>query len=563
MFRPTAQLITLLTGGALFLLLIAIVAYPSLTLVYSTFVTDDGLSLSNYGALLTDADALPVLWNTLVVALFTTLGATPLGVLLAWLMERVRLPFQRLWNSLLIVPYLIPPFIGAIAWVYLLGPVGYLNRLWMDFTGTREPFAVIYGSAGIIFVMILYSYPIAYFITRGPMRQLSGALEEAARISGARPLQVLTQITLPLLLPNIAASAVLIFMAAMANFGIPAVIGFPARYFVLTNEIYQVILNFDRPNNLQIAAAMSMQLVLIGLLALLVLQRLQAQRDYTLVTGKSAPALPLEAGRWKYVAMLLVVFIVLVAVVLPLLAIGAAAITRAPGVPLTLETASLRHFETLFFDIPKVPRAFVNSFLLAGGAATLIAILSLAIGYLTVRLKMRGSRLMDLLVTLPYALPETVVALAMILTFLRPLPVLGVTLYNTIWILVIAYVASFLAFGVRSVSAAFRNIDPALEEAARISGAGRGAAFRDVTLPLIRESVLSGWFLAFMPALTELTLSALLVSVGNETIGQVVFGFYQEGRFNVTAALAFTVTVMVLVLSLLVNRFTRRRDWTV
>jgi iron(III) transport system permease protein len=545
--------------GLVALLLIALVAYPSLTLVANSLSVNGAPGLDHYLNLLRSPANLTVLRNTLVVGVWTALGGTALGVLLAWLMARVDLPLKPVWRVLLIVPYLVPPFIGAIAWVYLLGPVGYINRAWMDLTGVREPLFVIYGQTGTILVLILYSYPIAYLVSLGPMRQLSSALEEAARISGARPLRVLWDITLPLLLPNIAASALLIFMAAMANFGIPAVIGFPDRFFVLTSQIYQVILNFDQPDNLQIAAAMSMQLVGLSLLLLWLLQRVQARRSFAIVSGKSDALLAVNLGRWQYLALAFVVLLVLVAVVAPLLAILATALTRAPGVRLTLETATLVHFETLFGTIAKVPRAFVNSFTLAFAAASLIALLSLVIAYLTARMKARGRALIEGMVTLPYALPETVTALAMILTFIRPIPLLHISIYNTIWILLVAYLTAFLAFGVRAVSAALHNLDPSLEEAARIAGASPLRAFRQIVAPLVRGSVLAAWFLAFMPSLTELTLSALLFSVGNETIGQVVFGFYQEGRFNVAAALAFMVTVVVLLLSVVLSRLTRGR----
>jgi iron(III) transport system permease protein len=546
----------ILLFGGLLLVLVALVVYPSVALIQNSLTVSGRFGFDNY-LYLFERRGGAVVWNTLVVALATTVCATSLGVLLAWLIGRVDVPLKAVWRVLLIVPYLIPPFIGAIAWVYLLSPVGYINRFWMDITGTRAPLFVIYGQAGTILVMTLYSYPIAYLVMLGPMRQISSALEEAARISGASALRVLRDITLPLLLPNIAAAALLIFMAAIANFGIPAVIGFPARFFTLTNEIYIVILNFDLPNNLQIAAAMSMQLVLLSIVPLLLLQYVGTGRSASIVTGKSDQALLLDLGRWKYAAAAFLALISFAAVIAPLLAILATSITPAPGVRLSAANATLAHYETLFFGIPKVPRAFFNSLLLAFSAASLVAVLAVVIAWVTVRTRLPGRRLLEVLVMTPYALPGTVTALAFILAFIRP--VLGISLYNTIWLLLLAYVASFLAFGLRAVTGALSNIDPALEEAARSAGASPLRAFRDVVIPLVRASIAAGWFLAFMPALTELTLSALLFSVGNETIGQVVFGLYQEGRFNLTAALAFSVTIGVLLLSIVLSRLTRGR----
>lgn len=535
------------------LLLFLLIAYPSLTLIVQSLRVDGALSPANYGALF-EPRVLGVLRNSLFISVVGTIGATALGLTLAWLIARTDLPFKPAWQALLIVPYLIPPFIGAIAWVYLLGPVGYLNRFWRSLTG--DPLFVIYGEWGVILVMILYTYPIAYLITLGPLRQMNPALEEAAQISGARTLRVLRDITLPLMTPSIGASALLIFMSILANFGIPAVIGFPRRYFVMTNEIYTTILNFDRPNNLQIAAALSMVLVIFALLSLVLQRWLQRSRSYAVLTGKNEQPRLVALGRLRLLALLFVLAVILAAVVAPMLAIFAQSVTPAPGVLLTAENATWRHYEELA-GIPKVGRAFFNSFVLSAGAATLIALLAIIIAYLTVRLRVRFSQALNALVLLPYAIPGTVVALAMILAFLQPLPVLNISLYNTIWILLVAYIARFLTFGVQAVSAGFEQVHPSLEEAARISGASLPRALWDIALPLIRSNVLAGWFLAFMPALTELTMSVLLVSVSNETVGQVVFGLHQEGKQNLTAALAFLVTTGVLLLNIAITQITR------
>jgi iron(III) transport system permease protein len=192
-------------------------------------------------------------------------------------------------------------------------------------------------------------------------------------------------------------------------------------------------------------------------------------------------------------------------------------------------------------------------------SATLIVVLAAGIGYLLTRVRIRGAAFLELVITIPYAVPGTVVALAMILAWVRPVPVLGIRLYDTIWILLLAYVARFLVFGVRTVMAGLAQVHGSLEEAARISGAGPARAFRDVVLPIIRPSLVSGWFLAFIPAVAELTLSILLFSVGNETLGVVVFGLHDEGKIALSAALALMVTVLMVTINLL-TRIVLRSD---
>ncbi|MGQ9494374.1 MAG: ABC transporter permease [Anaerolineae bacterium] len=536
--------------------LLAVVLYPSVILVRNSFFAGGTYSLVNYLRLFKDPTTYSTLMNSLVVSMISTLGATVLGVFLAWVMARTDLPLKGLWRTMLIVPYLIPPFIGAIAWVQLLGPVGYVNKLYMALTGTSKPLFVVYGQWGIILVMILYSYPIAYMTNLGFFERANPALEEAARISGAGLWRSLRDVAIPLAMPSVGASALLILMSLMANFGIPAVIGFPARYFVLTTKIYATILNYDMPNNLQVAAALAMLLVVLAAMVMLAHRYILSKGSYAVVSGQAMPAQLVELGQLKWLVFALAAFLAFVAVIGPLLAILLTSITYAPGLPLKPENLSLRHYQSLLFGVPKVRRAIRNSLLLAASSAAIIAFLSSILAYLITRIRFIGSRLVEIATLVPYAVPGTIVALAMILAWLQPLPVLHIRLYNTIWILLIAYITRFLTLGLRSVVAAFEQIHESLEEAARISGADFLNTIKDITLPLIKTSIFAGWFLCFMPALTELTLSVLLFSVGNETLGVVVFGLHQEGKINLTAAIAFLTTIIVLGMNVLIRRFT-------
>ncbi len=542
--------------GVIFVLLLGLVLYPSINLLWESFQVNDQFSVGNYLRILGESRYVSIVRNSLFVSTFGTLGATALGLLLAWLIARTDIPLKAVWRSLIIVPYLIPPFIGAIAWVYLLGPAGFINRFWRDMFGER--LFVIYGPWGIILVMIFYTYPIAYLVNVGPLRQMNPVLEEAGRISGAGTFRTLRDITLPLMLPSIAASALLIFMSLMANFGIPTILGFRERYFVLTNEIYRIILTADLDNNLQIAAALSMVLVLIAIVVIWLQNRLRAGRSYTVLAGKNEQPRLVQLGWWKYPAVAFILAVIAITVVAPMIAIFLTSIQRALGVPITLETITFNHYQRVM-GLQKVQNAFRNSLVLAASSATIIILLSMIVAYLTVRMKVAGGRVLNTLIIIPYAIPGTVVALAMILAFLQPLPLLNVSIYNTIWIILVAYIARFLAFGVQSVGAALEQVHTSLEEAARVSGADAVVSFRDIVAPLISSSLFAGWFLAFMPALTELTLSALLFSPGNETLGQVVFGLNQEGQANLTAALAFLVTVGVLLLHIGIRVFTRAR----
>ncbi len=539
-----------LAGAALGVLLLVLVVYPSAVLVAQSLLVEGRLSLGHYVRIARDSATYQVLANSVVVSGWATVGGTALGVGLAWLVSRTDLPGRRLWRTVILLPYMIPPFIGAMAWVYLLSPVGYLNQAWMAATGSPDPLYVIYGPTGIILVLMLYGYPIVYLAALGMLERMDPALEEAARMARAGPARVLRDVTLPLILPGILAGALLLLMSSLANFGIPAIIGFPARYFVLTTKIYTTILNFDLRDNLRVAAALSMWLVVVAAIVLRLQRLLLGRRRFTVVGGQAGPRRLIALGAWRYPAAAALAVFMLVSVVLPVVAIVLTSLIRAYGLPPTLTNLTLRHYATVLLGVPKVHRAIVNSLGLAAAASTVIVILAAGIGYLLARARVRGGAFLELLLTIPYAVPGTVVALAMILAWVRPVPLLGIQLYNTIWILLIAYVARFLIFGVRTVMAGIAQVHESLEEAARISGASRAAAFRDIVIPIIRPSLVAGWFLAFIPAVAELTLSILLFSVGNETIGVVVFGLHDEGKIALSAALAVMVTVLMLGINL-------------
>jgi iron(III) transport system permease protein len=535
------------------LILLGAVVYPSVVLIWQAFSRHGQPTLANVAAILGDPDIWRVLGNSLHVSLWATALGGALGTGLAFLVARTDLPAQRFFRTALMLPYLVPPFIAALSWLALAGPVGFVNQLWMAVTGLQEPLFRIYGASGIILVLTLSHYPLIYITVLASLEQMDPALEEAARNSGASQPRTAWDVTLPLVAPAVGAGAVLVFLRNMENFGIPAILGFPAKYFVLTTRIYATILDFDRPNHLGLAATLSLLLLAVAGGAMGIQHWVLHGRAYALTRGSGEPPI-FRLGRWRRRAGIAVGLFVLGTSMAPLLAILFTAFTKAYGMPFGWENLTFQNFHTLLFKLPAVWRAMGNSLLLAGSAATVVVVLAIVIAYVQVRTRARGKGILEALVVLPFVVPGTVVALAMILAFLRP--VLGISLYNTIWIILIAYVARFLVLAVKPIAAAFTQVHTSLEEAARSSGASLSRSLRDVTILLIRSALVSGWFLAAVPAITELTLSVLLWSAGNETIGVLVFSMHEEGKVLLSAALAVVVMVVALTSNLFIRRLT-------
>lgn len=550
-----------LSQSILFVLLFIVVVLPAIELLGNSLSFKGRASLRNFALTFRHHDVLLALAHSLIVVTAATTAATLIGVLLAWLVARSDLRLKGFLRSVIIIPYFIPPFIGSIAWVYLIGPVGIVNNLLAGLFHLSNPPITLYGPWGVILVMALYGYPIPYMVTVGPFSRMNPELEEAGRMSAAGAWRVLRDITIPIMLPSIVAGYLLLYLSLLANFGIPAIIGFPGRYYVLTTIIYRTILDYNLPGNLQAAAAQSMLLVAVAALVL-GLQRLLlrggSHGSFAVITGKTGQAGVSALGRWRVPATAFVVLVVLVAAALPIVGVLKVALTKIYGLPFGLHNLTLANFGKVF-QLPVIGRAMRNSAFLAAATAAIVVLLSAVISYMIVRLRVRGARLMETLSAVPYAVPGTIVALAMVLLWIRPIPGSGFSLYNTIWIILIAYCGRFLILGIRTISASIHQIDPSLEEAVRMSGGGALRAFVDVVWPLSRSSVIATIFLVVTPSLTELTLSAILWSVGNETIGVMVFSLHQEGKVLTTAALSVIVLAAVIAANIITRRLSRGR----
>jgi iron(III) transport system permease protein len=541
------------------LLLLILVVFPLSKIVSQSFSFDGRISLENYIAALSEKGNYPIFLHSLEISILSTLLSTLIGTFLAWVVARTDIPWVRMFRAAFVLPFVIPPFIGALAWRQLLGPVGYLNKLYMSISSASDPLWNMYGADGIVTVMVLHFFPLVYITVLGGLERMNPELEEAAQASGSPVFTVMRHITLPLMRPTIASGAVLVFIASIANFGIPAILGFPENYFVLTTRIYEAVTRSAEPNSLSMASSLS---VLLGLVAGsgLLLQALYLKRkEYSILSGKSMQPNIIRLRQHRTWVLILCGVLVLITSIAPLIAILLTALTRAYGLPPVPANWTLQNFYDVLFINPAARRAIRNSLLLAVGAATVISLLGSVIAYIVVKTKLRGRHLLDFVSNMPYALPGTVVAVAMILAWLKPIPVLNISMYNTVWILLVAYIARYLAYGVRTTTGSLAQIHASLEEVARNSGASWLQTFRDVVIPLIRPGLFAGWFLVFMPCLRELTISILLWSAGNETIGVMVFNLQESGNTVESAALSVAMIVVLMAANFAVRKATGGR----
>ena len=553
--RPDADGATL----AALLLFVALLCGLPLGLLARVGVSGEaGLSLGPLIEAAGDRSVRRALWNSLESAGASAALATAIGTALALAIGLTDVRAKAPLVFLILLPMMIPPHVTAVAWTQAFGPSSPLLRTLglAPEIGTRHP---LYSRAGVILLLTVQHAPLAFLTVRAALRALPREMAEAARVSGAGAALMLRRVALPLLAPTLVAAFALAFVSALGNFGIPALLGIPARYTTLPVLIWRRLSAFG-PTVLQDVAVIA-ALVAIVAAAAVALQIALQRRFRAALIGPPQPPLALrlgpgrrwmEAGLWSYVAATLI---------MPLAALLATALVRTYGLPLNAGTATLSNFREILLEQSVTARAFANSTLAAGAAAAILALVAAGLGrFLSVGggLARRGAGAAAALADIAYAVPGIVLSIAFILAFLRPLPLIGLQLYGTLGIIMLAYLAAFLSIALKPVSAAYAALDPALDDAARVCGAGFAMRMRRVALPLVAPAAASGAVLVFLTAYNEVTVSALLWSSGSETIGATIFN-YEDGGYTTLAAAMASVTVAATTLLMLALHALGRR----
>ncbi len=495
--------------------------------------------------------ASPTTWTATQHSLLTAVGGTVVAVVIgsavAVIVALTDIRARNAFVFCFVLPLMIAPQVVALAWLQLFGPSStVLKMLGMaPAMGSRNP---LYSAEGIVALLGVQYAPLVFLTLRAGLRTLPQELIEAGLAAGASPFRILRTIVMPLMTPPLVAGVALCFVSCLGNFGIPAFLGIPGNYLVLPTLIYQRLAGLG-PSVLSDVAVLS---VLIGVMAAggIYLQELMLRRRDFRITTTSHPIRPFELQRWRVPVEIALWSLTIVVLVLPLIALVLTSLVPAIGVPLTGKSATLANYDYVLFEHAAAKRAFVNSFGMSATAAAAIVLIAVPLAYFVVWRRSRLLRFLNLVAELPYALPGVVLAIAAILVFLKPLPLLGISLYNTIWIILFCYIARFLVLGLRPVISGYYQLDHTLEEAAQVSGARLLRRLRTIILPLIAPTAMAGALLIFLTAFNELTVSALLWSSGTETLGVVVFSFQQGGDSTYASALAVLTVAVTIVLML-------------
>ncbi|AOZ50015.1 ABC transporter permease [Chromobacterium vaccinii] len=521
---------------------LSLVLYQSL-LNQPFFMADKSLGLDAYRFIFADPDFWSALKNSVAIAAGMALIAIPLGGVLAFLMVRTDLPGRRWLEPLLLTPVFVSPMVLAFGYVVAAGPVGFYSLWLKQLFGWDELPWSIYSLTSIAIIAGLTHVPHIYLYASAALRNLGSDVEEAARVAGASPFRVARDVSLPMIMPSLLFSGVLVLFLGFEIFGLPLVLGDPEGHLVLATYLYKLTNKLGIPSYHLMAAVAVCLIAITFPLVLLQRRLLRSANRFVTVKGKAGRQHALSLGAWRYPAVAIVLLWLLLTVAVPISGIALRSVVSHWGEGVSLaEALTLEHF-SLLFEEDSIVRAIVNTLGVGviGGA--------LAVGFYTLvgfaghRRHDWGSRLLDYLVLLPRAVPGILAGLAFLWVFLFVPGLQGAK--NSMFSIWLAYTVVWLAYGMRLVQSALLQVGPELEEAARSVGASPRRASLDVTLPLIRFGLISSWLLIFMIFEREYSTAVYLLSPGTEVIGSLLVSLWATGAVDQVAALSVINILMV------------------
>ena len=491
--------------------------------------------------------------NTVVISGLTTIFGVILAFPLAFLVGRTDMYGKKFFRTLFVTTYMVPPYVGAMAWLRLLNPnAGVLNKFLMQvFNLSKAPFN-IYTVGGIVWVLTCFYYPYAFITISRAMEKMDPSLEEASKISGASPIKTLMTITIPMMTPSIIAAGLLVFVASASALGIPSIIGAPGQIYTVTTRIIDFV-HIGSEEGLNDAMVLAVFLMAIANIVLYVTTFVIGKRQYITMSGKSTRPNIVELGKWRMPITVIISIFSFFVVILPFVTVALTSFTVNMGKPIGLSNMSMSAWNKVF-SRASILSSTKNSIIAGLAAAFFGIVISCIMAYLLQRTNVKGKRIPDFLITLGSGTPSVTIALALIISMSGKFKI---NIYNTLTIMIIAYMIKYMLMGMRTVVSAMSQVHPSLEEAAQISGANWLRMLKDVTVPLIGASIVAGFFLIFMPSFYELTMSTLLYSSNTKTIGYELYIYQTYHSQQVASALATAILLFVIIINYLLNKLTK------
>jgi len=547
-------------GIALLVILSLIVLGPLLVLIRTSLAPAGMLpfetarfTLANFAELIASPDTVILVRNTFVYAVGTVAFSAVFATALAWLTERTDMPGRLMVRIVLFSWLAVPPLVIGFGWILLINPGnGALNVLTRWLTGGRFAFD-LYSMGALVIITGLVLTPTGFVMIAGLLRNMDPKLEDAARLAGAAGATVIRRVTLPLLAPGLVSIVIFIFMSVLQTFDLPAIIGLTARIPVFTTRVYLMSSADMGIPNYGLAAALGVMLLVLATMLIQLYFRFQREGErYRVVGGRAfrPGRVKLGAWRWPALAFAVVYLLVSVAPVFILAWTSVLPFYQPPGLE-AFSKLTIANFVRVLGE-PLVLRGLANTLILTLTSATVVMVFGSVIAWYSVRARGRLARVVDLLAFAPAAVPPIVVVIALLVMYLRT------PLYGSIWLIVLAQVTVFLAFGARTMTTAVAQLHKELGDAALVAGAGSITVLRRIVLPLVRPQFLNGWLWVAAHSARDLTAPLMLMTNSSMVAASVVWIMWDlpdlPGASSVSMILVLGLLLLVVPVQLLASR---------
>ena len=547
--------LTIWNGFALAILafFLLFVVYPLGIILYQSVLEPETANFTL--AYFTKFFGKPYYWTTLLnsfkVTVCSTIIAAAIGLPMAYLMRSYKIPGSKYLNIFIVISYLSPPFIGAYAWIQLLGRNGFFTNLLHSWFGIK--FAGIYGFTGIVLVFSLQSFPLIYMYVSGALKNLDSSLNEAAESLGCNAFQRVTQIIMPLVMPSLLAGSLLVFMRVFSDFGTPMLIGEGYRTFPVL--IYTQFMGEVSTDD-HFAASLCVIVIAITLL-LFFLQRFLAKRyAYSMTALK--PMQPVAAkGSEKLFTYLFVFGMVFIAMLPQLTVIFTSFLEMTGNGSFYTGNFSLMNYENTLFA--KDNNSILNTYVFGLCAIAIVVVLGILISYLTVRKPSVLTSLLDTLTMFPYIIPGSVLGIALLSGFNSGV----IALSGTALIIIISLTIRRMPYTIRSSTAIITQISPSIEEAAISLGSTEFQSFRKIMVPMMLPGVLAGAIMSWITLISELSSSIILYTSNTSTLTVAIYAEVIRSNFGNAAAYSTILTLTSIISLLLCFRVTNNKDISV
>jgi iron(III) transport system permease protein len=545
--RSEASLGRLLGYGALWAFFIVFLIYPLIRLFYDSFTTETGsFTLANFRDFFTDTFYLRSLLNSLILGVATVITTSIIGIAVAFLLLRYEFPGRRLFSYLTIIPMIMPPLVGVMGFVFIMGRAGTVNILLQDYLGFQQPINFMYGIHGVLLVETLHLFPLMTLSIVDAMSKISPSLDEAAESVGSRGIRKFFDITLPLTTPGYVTGALLVFIWTFADFATPLVVGVDD---LLASQAYLNIVQFVDRRLFKMGIVISAIMVILAILFLIVAKKYVAIKDYSSLSYSQIERKRLSP-RWQagFIAFL---SLILIFAFIPYFGIALDSFGKGWALTPVPVKYTLQYFQRVSVETPKF---IFNSLLYSAISVIICIVVGVPVAWVMSRTKLPGREVLDSLTTLILALPGTGIGIAYMRAFREPFPFMSVALIG-LWVVIpIVLGVRRLPYTVRGTFSSLLIVHRSFEEAAESVGATKLKTFKDVTLPLIWKGVLTGSLYSFILALQEASATLLLVVPGHEMMTVGIFNFYIGGSVNEAAALGFLLIILGAVCLFIINR---------